>query len=145
MSTQSKNASVVFVGTYTEFEGGESEGIYVYRMDLENGKLHKKAEVDVQPGAGPRHLTFHPNGQFAYLVNELNSTWIGYRDDTKNGTFEELQTVPALPQDFKDENHVTLQLIRVEPSCWLQIRKRIVSSPLRLTQKAVDYPRLGIR
>jgi 6-phosphogluconolactonase len=104
VSTQSKNASVVFVGTYTEFEGSESEGIYVYRMDLENGKLHKKAEVDVQPGAGPRHLTFHPNGQFAYLVNELNSTLISYRDDTENGTFEELQTVPALPQDFKDEN-----------------------------------------
>jgi 3-carboxymuconate cyclase len=36
--------------------------LIIYQMDLENGKLHKQAEVDVQPGAGPRHLTFHPNG-----------------------------------------------------------------------------------
>jgi len=71
---------------------------------LENGKLHKHAEMEVQPGAGPRHLTFHPNGQFAYLINELNSTVIGYRYDSENGTFIELQTVPALPQDFRGVN-----------------------------------------
>ncbi len=78
--------------------------LIIYQMDLENGKLHKHAEMEVQPGAGPRHLTFHPNGQFAYLINELNSTVIGYRYDSENGTFIELQTVPALPQDFRGVN-----------------------------------------
>jgi 6-phosphogluconolactonase len=78
--------------------------LLIYQMDLENGKLHKHAEVDVQPGAGPRHLTFHPNGQFAYLINELNSTLIGYRYHAGNAQFEELQTVPALPKDFHGEN-----------------------------------------
>ena len=73
-------------------------------MDLDTGTLHKHAEVDVQPGAGPRHLTFHPNGMFAYLINELNSTLIRYRYNSELGTFEELQTVPALPPDFKGEN-----------------------------------------
>ena len=78
--------------------------LLIYQMDLENGKLHMHSEVSVQPGAGPRHLTFHPNRQFAYLINELNSTLICYRYDSKQGTFEELQTVPALPQDFNGEN-----------------------------------------
>jgi len=78
--------------------------LIIYQMDLENGKLHKYAEVDVQPGAGPRHLTFHPNGQFAYLINELNASVIGYRYGSESGTFQELQTVPALPQDFEGEN-----------------------------------------
>jgi 6-phosphogluconolactonase len=78
--------------------------LLIYQMDLENGKLHKHAEVDVQPGAGPRHLTFHPNGQFAYLINELNSTLVSYRYDPEHATFEDLQTVPTLPQDFKGEN-----------------------------------------
>ena len=78
--------------------------LLIYQMDLENGQLHKQAEVDVYPGAGPRHLTFHPNGHFAYLINELNATVIGYHYDSENGTFQELQTVPALPQDFKGEN-----------------------------------------
>jgi len=78
--------------------------ILIYRMDLEGGKLHKHAEVDVQAGAGPRHLTFHPNGQYAYLINELNATLTGYRYHVDAGTFEELQTVPALLEDFKGEN-----------------------------------------
>ena len=48
--------------------------ILVYQMDLEKGRLNKHAEVAVPPGAGPRHLAFHPHGTFAYLVNELNAT-----------------------------------------------------------------------
>jgi len=78
--------------------------ILIYGMDLEGGKLHKHGEVEVQAGAGPRHLTFHPNGQYAYLINELNATLTGYRYYADAGTFEELQTVPALPEDFKGEN-----------------------------------------
>ncbi len=78
--------------------------LLIYQMDLENGKLHKHAEVDVQPGAGPRHLTFHPSGQYAYLINELNSTLIGYRYHAEDAKFEELQTIPALPKDFHGEN-----------------------------------------
>ena len=76
----------------------------VYEMDLEKGKLNKHAEIDVQAGAGPRHLTFHPNGKFAYLINELNATLIGYRYHSERGTFGELQIVPALPGDFTGEN-----------------------------------------
>jgi 6-phosphogluconolactonase len=78
--------------------------ILIYRMDLEYGKLHKHAEVDIRAGAGPRHLTFHPNGQYAYLINELDATLTGYRYHPDAGTFEELHTVPALPEDFKGEN-----------------------------------------
>ena len=76
----------------------------VYEMNLGNGKLNKHAEVKVQPGAGPRHLTFHPNGKFAYLVNELNATLTGYRYHAEAGSFEELQTVSALPGGFTGEN-----------------------------------------
>jgi 6-phosphogluconolactonase len=78
--------------------------LMIYEMDLERGKLRKHGEVKVQAGAGPRHLTFHPNGQYAYLINELNATLTGYRYHTDAGTFEELQTVAALPQDFTGEN-----------------------------------------
>ena len=76
----------------------------VYEMDLERGRLSKHAEVKVQAGTGPRHLIFHPGGKFAYLLNELSATLIGYRYDAETGSFEELQTVPALPDDFAGEN-----------------------------------------
>lgn len=86
----------------------------VYKMDLERGKLSKQDEVVVPAGAGPRHLTFHPNGKFAYLINELNSTLIGYRYHSETAAFEELQTVPALPADFAGEN--LCAAIKVSPN-----------------------------
>jgi 6-phosphogluconolactonase len=78
--------------------------LLVYEMDFQRGKLSKHNEVNVEPGAGPRHLAFHPNGQYAYLLNELNSTLTGYRYHSESGSFEELQTAPALPEDFTGEN-----------------------------------------
>jgi 6-phosphogluconolactonase len=78
--------------------------LLIYKLDLGRGKLNQHAEVKVHPGAGPRHLTFHPNGKYAYLLNELNSTLISYRYHSDAGTFEEFQTVPTLPQEFKGRN-----------------------------------------
>jgi 6-phosphogluconolactonase len=35
------------------------------------------AEVTTVEGAGPRHMVFHPNQQYGYCVNELNSSTSG--------------------------------------------------------------------
>ncbi len=78
--------------------------LLVYEMVPDRGKLRRHNEVNVQAGAGPRHLTFHPGGKYAYLINELNATLIGYSYHAETGSFEELQTVPALPHDFTGEN-----------------------------------------
>lgn len=80
-----------------------ADRLLIYKMDLENGKLDKHAEVNVQPGAGPRHVTFHPNGQYMYLLNELNATVIAYRYHS-SGSLEEIQTITTLPEDYKGEN-----------------------------------------
>lgn len=52
-----------------------------------------------KPGAGPRHITFHPNGKLAFLVAEMSSavTSFYYAD----GKLTPVQTVPLLPKDFK--------------------------------------------
>lgn len=76
--------------------------LMVYRIDLQQGKLQQHAEVNVQPGAGPRHMAFHPNGQHIYLINELNSTLTCYF--YQDGSFTELQTVSALPENFKGKS-----------------------------------------
>ena len=57
-----------------------------------------------QPGAGPRHLAFHPNGRWAYLINELNSTVTALSYDAAAGTFQELHTLSALPAGFTGPN-----------------------------------------
>jgi 6-phosphogluconolactonase len=81
-----------------------ADKLVIYRLDLENGKLKSHAEVTVRPGSGPRHLIFHPNGQYCYLLNELNSTLIVFRYDADRGSLEERQTIATLPADFEGEN-----------------------------------------
>ncbi|MDC9823407.1 lactonase family protein [Devosia sp. ZB163] len=54
-------------------------------------------------GAGPRHMAFHPNGKFAYLFTEYAETVTALARHA-DGTLTELNTLPALPADFKGES-----------------------------------------
>jgi 6-phosphogluconolactonase len=54
--------------------------------------------ITTAPGAGPRHLVFHPNGRFAFLLNELNNTLTSYR--YTGDAFIPLHTRSTLPSDF---------------------------------------------
>ena len=59
---------------------------YLFAADLGADQLHKFSTSGTDPflstgnpeafnlesGSGPRHLTFHPNGKYAYLINELS-------------------------------------------------------------------------
>jgi 6-phosphogluconolactonase len=50
-------------------------------------------EIATKAGAGPRHLTFHPNGKFAYLITETMATIGTYAVDPASGTLKERQFV----------------------------------------------------
>ncbi|MGE5374642.1 MAG: lactonase family protein [Bacteroidota bacterium] len=78
--------------------------LLIYRMDLENGQLIRHGEMSVKPGSGPRHLTFHPNGRYAYLACELNSTVLAFTWDPDGGTLEEFQSVRTLPPGYEGRN-----------------------------------------
>ncbi len=51
-------------------------------------------------GSGPRHFTFHPNGKFAYCVEELSGTISAY--NYKSGNLERLQNVYAYSEKHTD-------------------------------------------
>jgi 6-phosphogluconolactonase len=53
--------------------------------------------VAAAPGSGPRHLDFHPNGRFAYVINELDLTMTAYAFDSKTGLLREMQVLSTLP------------------------------------------------
>ncbi len=80
--------------------------VMIYKLDLGQGKLRPNDTpwAEVTPGAGPRHSVFHPNGKYAYLINELDSTITVFAYDSTNGTLETLQTVPTLPEDFEGQS-----------------------------------------
>jgi 6-phosphogluconolactonase (cycloisomerase 2 family) len=50
------------------------ETVVTYRLDAEDGTLAEVHRTELHAGSGPRHLVFHPNGSYAYLANELDST-----------------------------------------------------------------------
>ncbi|MFJ3669287.1 lactonase family protein [Streptomyces sp. NPDC090106] len=51
-----------------------TDTVYTYRLDEASGKLTEVARAGTRAGAGPRHLTFHPGGRYAYLANEVDNT-----------------------------------------------------------------------
>jgi len=48
------------------------------------------------PGAGPRHITFHPSSKFAYAINEMAASIIAFTYDELLGTMTPLQTVSTI-------------------------------------------------
>jgi 6-phosphogluconolactonase len=80
--------------------------VLIYRFDAAGGMLEPNATpwLKQRPGSGPRHLVLHPNGRFAYLVNELNATVAALLYDPATGALQHMQTVPTLPGDFAGTN-----------------------------------------
>jgi len=81
--------------------------IMIYQLDVESGKLrpNQPGFADLQAGAGPRHLAFHPNGAYAFVLNELDSTLVTFTVDGDSGGLTHLQTTSTLPDIFKGENY----------------------------------------
>ena len=83
-----------------------TDKVMAYRFDRRTGRLtpNEQPSVSLKPGAGPRHMTFHPNGRVAYVLNELDATVTAFKLDPARGTLKELETVATLPANFKVPN-----------------------------------------
>ncbi|WP_435015478.1 lactonase family protein [Tundrisphaera sp. TA3] len=70
-----------------------------YAFDADKATLSPEAVsiAKSQPGAGPRHLAFHPNGKFVYVINELDSTVAVSVYDPEKGKVTPYQVISTLP------------------------------------------------
>ena len=59
---------------------------------------------DLEEGAGPRHLVFHPDKNIMYVVNELTSSVSLVKKDPVSGSYSIEQTISTLPKDFNEPN-----------------------------------------
>ncbi len=78
--------------------------IMAYRFNSNSGRPLTPASpsyVKTEAGSGPRHLTFHPNNRFAYLMEEMAGNVSAYR--YANGRLTAIQTISAHPSDFKGD------------------------------------------
>lgn len=80
--------------------------VLVYAMDPAQGTLTppRWPYVRIAAGCGPRHLAFHPNGRWAYVLNELRSSVTCFDWDAAQGLLREFAHAPALPADFTAPN-----------------------------------------
>ncbi len=80
--------------------------VIVYRFDSTAGTIapNDPPFTQVKPGYGPRHFDFHPNGKFAYVINEMGSAVTAFSWNAKQGVLTELQSISTLPADFKGRN-----------------------------------------
>ena len=90
--------------------------IMIYRLDREQGKLvpNDPPFAKCEPGSGPRHFTFHPDGKHAYVIEELSSTVTAFAYDAATGALKSLQKISTLPKDFKGDS--TCAEVQVHPS-----------------------------
>lgn len=73
--------------------------IMIYRLDPAKATLtpNDPPFTAVAPGSGPRHFAFHPDGQHAYVINEMFCTVTAFDYDRKHGSLKEFQTISTLP------------------------------------------------
>jgi 6-phosphogluconolactonase len=90
--------------------------LLVYRFDPTRGTLapNDPPFATVKPGSGPRHFAFHPQGRFAYVINEMGNTVTAFAYNGASGTLEELQTISTLPKGFSGQNDTAE--VQVHPS-----------------------------
>ena len=72
----------------------------IYTFNEKNGMLKTAAQpfVNADTGAGPRHIIFHPNNNYAYLMQELTGTVVAYK--YKNGRLTAMQKISAMYMCF---------------------------------------------
>jgi 6-phosphogluconolactonase len=89
--------------------------VVIYEMDLGTGKLKPRGHGSCPPGSGPRHMVFHPNGRFAYVVNELDISVTVFDYDAEEGTLTPIETVASLPEELRDRQSSAAEIC-IHPS-----------------------------
>jgi 6-phosphogluconolactonase len=91
--------------------------VLIYAFDDENGSLTpnpNQASFDLAPGAGPRHLAFHPDGSSLYIVNEINSTITACTYDASTGSIAEINTESTVEASHEGMKYPAA--VRVHPN-----------------------------
>src|SRR6185295_10470631 len=78
-----------------------TDRVNIYRFDSKATNSLSPANTPyatITPGSGPRHICFHPNGQYVYVVNEMGGTVDAF--DYKDGVLNPKQSITMLPDGF---------------------------------------------
>ncbi len=85
-----------------------TDKIMIHSLDQNTGKLTPASTpwASSNPGAGPRHMIFHPLRPYFYLAEELSSTTSLFYHDPLSGKLSLSQTISTLPDNFSEASFV---------------------------------------
>nr|WP_281242162.1 lactonase family protein [Sediminibacillus halophilus] len=99
---------------HVHFSGYTPDEKYVVVVDLgsdtiktyeiNNRNLEEVSSFSTKPGSGPRHIVFHPNGKFAYVMTELSNEVLVLAYDQTNGSFSQIQAISTIPESFTENS-----------------------------------------
>ncbi len=91
--------------------------IMIYEVDQDTGILSPAATpyAGNEPGSGPRHFTIHPNGGFAYSVEELSVTIASFTVDSETGRLDQFQRLSLLPEGAEAAGHMSAADVHISP------------------------------
>lgn len=76
--------------------------IIVYSFENNSFKIYK--EVNFKAGSGPRHMVFHPNERFAYILTELSCEVVTLSYSKENCSFDIIQYISSTGGAFQENN-----------------------------------------
>ena len=78
-----------------------TDNVWAFKFDAGKGTLtpNDPPVAKVPPGAGPRHLAFHPGGKFAYVCNEMGLSVTAFKRDADTGSLTPFQTLSTVPPE----------------------------------------------
>src|SRR5258705_352117 len=84
-----------------------ADRVFLYRLDLEGKSLRhvENGDAVMHPGAGPRHIAFHPTLPLVFVANELDSTVATLLFDSGSGTLSPLDTRSTVPAAWTGSNY----------------------------------------
>jgi 6-phosphogluconolactonase len=82
-----------------------ADRVFIFKFDAAKGSLTPNDPPFWQApaGSGPRQISFHPSGKFAYLINELVAKITVFGWSAQDGKLTEMDTILAMSPDAKGE------------------------------------------
>ncbi|MDA7618766.1 lactonase family protein [Verrucomicrobia bacterium] len=91
--------------------------VVIYGLDASHARIRPHGQTHTPRGGGPRHMKFHPNGRWAYVLNELSLSVTLCDYDKVGGSLLVRQTLPGVPHEqLQEEQFKSASEIRVHPS-----------------------------
>ena len=106
--------------------------IDIYRVDDATAAITPATPPfwTARPGAGPRHVAFHPNGHWLYSVNELDSTVDQLQWNASAGTLTPLSRISTLPPGIPPNSTGAGEILCSPDGRHLYVGNRVISQTL---------------